>query len=139
MHEFCNLRSIDISSNNINEISPKCFVKLSHLDIVKMAKNQVAFLAAKSFFDLGTILLIDLAHNRLNKISKSTFFNVHEIKILNLFKISLKNIESGMFNLLRLSATLTSNFHICYVLPRGSLCFAKKRWYSSCTTFLLRP
>ena len=137
VHEFCHLQSIDISSNNINEISPKCFVKLSHLHIVKIAKNDIVVLADKSFFDLGTILLIDLSYNKLKKISKSSFFNVHKIHMLNLFKNHLKNIESVMFNLVKISITLTSNFHICCVLPKGSLCLAKKPWYSSCTTSLL--
>ena len=102
-----------------------------------MAKNQIVFLADKSFYDMRTILLIDLSHNKVNKISKSTFFNVHKIQILNLFENHLKNIESDMFNLVKISVTLTSNFHICCLLPKGSRCLAKKPWYSSCSAILL--
>ncbi|XP_078075304.1 leucine-rich repeat-containing protein 52 [Mustelus asterias] len=91
-------RYLDLSKNNIAELSSLELSLLSDLVHLDCSHNQISEISKLHFLSVGKLVYLDLSHNRLRSIGESTFASLTNLIILRLNdNKQLKQIEDGAF------------------------------------------
>jgi len=94
MHNFTNLKELDISENRM-DITQLYFVEsLEHLDI---SYNSLERIPAKAFSTLSNLKSLVLSGNKLKNLEKGLFKNLKSLEILELNKCGLHQLNNTIF------------------------------------------
>ncbi|GIY61103.1 chaoptin [Caerostris darwini] len=85
------LRNLDLSFNELNNLSLVNFTSLSKLQALNLSSNRISFLDGESFFSLTHLLELDLSHNPLKIIKEE--FSLHVLQNLKSFLVSNSSLS----------------------------------------------
>jgi Leucine-rich repeat (LRR) protein len=95
--EAIKLIEIDLSWNQIRQISADTFRGLSNLEALKLNKNEIGLIEAGSFRTLKKLKSLNLSDNHLKAITRKTFSGLENLETLGLSKNQIGTIEAGSF------------------------------------------
>lgn len=120
---FSGVRTLDASRLVLDEISTSAFFGTSSWDSIDLSNNNIKEITARTFASL-TIKLLDLSMNRLEKIDEKAFVGA-EIEKINLAFNKLKSTQFlnsfSFFNLVELNDNLLQNLDELKVKTDGWL------------------
>jgi len=76
------LRLLDLSQNQINEIFKENFIGLKRLDTLILRENQLTYLSYSSFSYCRRLTTLDLSDNKISMINSNAFHLLNHLKIL---------------------------------------------------------
>lgn len=82
LHNLHHLRVLDLSHNQLIQISPEDFYGLDQLDTLILRKNHLTSLSSANFQFNSNLTLLDLSDNHINQIDAHTFDYLPNLKIL---------------------------------------------------------
>ena len=132
-----NVTYLDLSFNLIKYILIHCFSHSNLLFTLILKCNIISQLSTKSFFNLPNLRFLDLSENPLIFIPNYSFKNLPKLSLLNLKSPLSEEIESNMFENIKLSPVIiNTNYHVYCVSPDNTICTLYPPWYASCSGFL---
>ena len=93
-----NLRTLNISHNNVTYLSQTAFCHLTRLEILDLAWNHIHFLSRNVFKNLGSLTCLILRGNHIQIIESSTFISLHEVNSINLEANQLSDLSDNLFD-----------------------------------------
>ncbi|XP_034488669.1 protein artichoke [Drosophila innubila] len=107
------LRSLDLSNNNLGEISPTIFSELENLQSLNLSGNHLAPLTPVIFKPLTRLQIIDLSHCSIRQLSGDLLAGLQDLKHIYLSGNQLQELQDGSFlNLWNISSIDLSNNRI---------------------------
>ena len=100
-----NLRTLNVSQNNVTHLSQNAFCHLTRLEILDLAWNHIDFLSCNVFENLGNLTCLILRGNQIRTIESSTFLSLHELNSISLEANRLSDLSDTLFDA---SSKLTS-------------------------------
>jgi hypothetical protein len=76
------LRILDFSQNEINEIYPSTFLGLKSLDTLILRQNHLTYLSSGIFSHCQSLTTLDLSENKISMIDSNTFYLLNYLKNL---------------------------------------------------------
>ncbi|XP_025113529.1 G-protein coupled receptor GRL101-like [Pomacea canaliculata] len=168
LHEVVlpNLRSLDLSYNELTEISDRFFAGLNNIVFLKISNNPVTSFYLHNFNYTSPLKILDVSHVRISEIDFAImrffpslmtlnvsgnqikyvtgqgFFSMMNLHVLDLRQCPLTHFPKGIFQALeRLESVFTDNYKLCCpaTLPKGFNvlnCHAPSDEVSSCDDLL---
>jgi len=129
-----NMKEIDFSGQNINELIPSTFNGLVNLNNINFSENKIKILHEKTFFGLTSLKSMNFSFNRLRKIHESTFNGLISLDYIDFRCNQLVEIHPSTFNgLLNLQSIVFASNHIEKVHEQTFS--GLKNLYSICFSF----
>ncbi|XP_033647370.1 leucine-rich repeats and immunoglobulin-like domains protein 3 [Asterias rubens] len=97
MEGFVSLRKLDLSYNNIVNITENTFPSQSNLHHIFLNNNRITLLAPRSLEPLRILQTLNLEKNRIEELPKELFLMLDKLVTLNLSRNKLSNIKSLNF------------------------------------------
>jgi Leucine-rich repeat (LRR) protein len=99
LHLLSNLKSLlwlDLSNNQITKLDYGCFKDLKATIGLNLSKNSISSLPLGIFVGLDYLNYLDLSHNQLKTLEEGVFHNLRRLKELNLNynSVSLENVQN---------------------------------------------
>lgn len=92
-----NLKTIDLSRNNVTEISALLFAQNTKLVVVNMGVNKLTALPANIFDALVDLQLLDLSENALTELPNEIFSKLTDLDSLSLSHNAFKSLSENLF------------------------------------------
>ena len=142
IHTICNglflnyrqLLILNVGFNEIEFLDKFCFPGL--VQYIDVNNNLLNVVHSKAFYNLIDLKFINLSNNFLEQFPKFLFYSFRSIKILSVKNISLKYIDSGIFNGMLIRYIETDDYRICCISPTFATCTNVRPWYLSCSDLL---
>ncbi|XP_033253021.1 uncharacterized protein LOC117192446 isoform X2 [Drosophila miranda] len=116
------MRMLTISGNDLSVMSSLHYLlKSSSIEELDLSRNNLVELNPRAFSKLSNIVFINLAQNNLKKIPEKVFEPVETLEELDLSYNSLSELPRGIFN-----GTTLSILHLKYNAFTGDLHFGMK-------------
>ncbi|OQR71808.1 slit3 protein-like [Tropilaelaps mercedesae] len=90
------LRSLDLSHNNIRDVTNASYQSLNQLYALNLMDNKISNLSQGAFDDLPSVRILNLARNGIHSIEQGTFDDVPGLHYLRLDANSLEDVN-GLF------------------------------------------
>lgn len=107
------LRHLDLSQNQIENISSESVSRLVKLQALNLSSNHITFLHEQSFHGLNFLVELDLSHNPLHKILHESPFSslvaLRSLHLCNASLISVATLPLPHLNLLNLKGNFLYN------------------------------
>jgi slit protein 2 len=100
------LRRLDLSKNNIREISADAFVGLGSLNTLVLYANNLTDLPSNLFKPLSELQLLLINANELKCLRKDVFQGLENLNLLSLYDNNIQSISNGTFDPLKNLQTL---------------------------------
>ncbi|EDV94639.1 protein artichoke [Drosophila grimshawi] len=91
------LRSLDLSSNNLGDIMPTIFADLANLQSLNLSRNHLMPLTPALFKPLTRLQIIDLSHCSIRQLSGDLLAGLHDLKHIHLGGNQLQELQDGTF------------------------------------------
>ncbi|KAK3799525.1 hypothetical protein RRG08_052709 [Elysia crispata] len=101
-----NLRTLDLTGNEINHIEDKTFNKADKLEDLQLSNNDLKQLNGKTFEGLENVKTLMLRGNKITCINNSTFAETPRLQLLSLYDNQIRCIMEGSFDRLHYLSTL---------------------------------
>ena len=82
LHYLEQLRVLDLSKNDLKEISQENFIGLKRLQTLILRENQLTHLSSSTFRSCRKIRTLDLSDNQISHIDPKAFHSLNQLKIL---------------------------------------------------------
>jgi Leucine-rich repeat (LRR) protein len=92
------LQVLDLSLNNIDNLSPAVLSGLANLQELRVKKNSLNFIADRALEGLLALERFDVSDNRLNSLPPELFSETRNIKEIYLQNNSINVLAPGLFN-----------------------------------------
>jgi len=96
---FKNVKSIEISLNEIERIYSYTFSDLNFLKYLDLNSNKIKEIDRQAFRKLPNLEYLNLSHNKLEKIDQDLFRGLVSLRIINLLENNLKFSEQNKLKL----------------------------------------
>ncbi|XP_022653778.1 toll-like receptor Tollo [Varroa jacobsoni] len=91
------LRSLDLSENEIQQVTNASYQGLSQLYALNLMGNQIGNISQGAFSDLRSVRILNLAANGIHKIEQATFDDVSNLHYLRLDSNLIEDVN-GLFS-----------------------------------------
>jgi Leucine-rich repeat (LRR) protein len=92
------LKSVDLSSNFLEELHPDEFSSAVGLKELKISNNQLRYIGEKTFKNLGNLVHLDLSVNRINMLATNTISSLTNLETLYLHNNQLTVLDVNLFS-----------------------------------------
>ncbi|XP_071957708.1 uncharacterized protein [Antedon mediterranea] len=96
--EYVNLETLYLEENELTEIKPAAFHKLTVLNDLRLNKNVIEILHEEAFEGLNELEIMYLSSNKLKSIPASTFHNLPKLKKLFIGNNLLSSLPNDVFH-----------------------------------------
>ncbi|XP_073237868.1 uncharacterized protein [Porites lutea] len=114
-----NLRQLILSSNAIGLLPESVFASLENLEELDFAHNALTTIPGRVFSNMTYLFGLYLWHNRINVLSKEAFINLSYLHLLYLSSNALTSLPEGVFASLERLAMLYLSSNALRVIPEG--------------------
>lgn len=115
-----NIRVLDLSNNQITELTDYSFVKYESLEILYLQNNSLSKLEPQVFERLRKVRYLDLSFNSLDKIPFQTFGDLKALLTLSLRGNRITSIPQNSFtDVSKLTSLYLSGNHIDSIHPKA--------------------
>lgn len=95
------LTTLDLSVNEISDLTSSMFRGLSNLMTLKLSGNAIKAIAPNTFEYLGKLYTLELDRNQISTMTSKTFVGLRELKRLNLNHNEIFNLGAEVFEPIR--------------------------------------
>ena len=127
---------LDLGFNSLGQIQKNCFASLWLLQTLIVNDNQINFIETGSFYNLTNLKLINLSNNPLIKQSQSIFKTSVQLKLFYVTNVNFMDIDIHAIQELSVKVIITTDYHLCCISSKDSVCPTHKPWYISCSHIL---
>ena len=128
--------TFDAGNKLIRSIRNKCFTHFGLLNILILKENLIASIKKHSFFNLCHLKFLDISNNPIRIFSNFILKNINNFKVLNILNLTLKSLDTLIFDDARMKIIVTNDYHVCCIAPEKIFCSAHESWYRSCSDIL---
>ena len=90
------VHTVDLSFNNISEISGHIFEKFASVRLINLTHNVLVRVGSGSFGNLPTLLTLDLSHNQIGEVSSGCFIHLISLRELLLQDNQITQMFAGV-------------------------------------------
>jgi hypothetical protein len=98
---FSHIKILDLSGNNIVDVTKEAVETLTRVEWVSLADNQIASLPRKDFINSDRILFLSFARNQIVHLKKTTFEHLGSLRHLDISGNRMVSLAKGVFEALR--------------------------------------
>jgi Leucine-rich repeat (LRR) protein len=106
-----NLKRLDLTFNNLKQVSLHLLSNLKSLLWLDLSNNQITKLDYGCFKDLKATIGLNLSKNRISSLPLGIFVGLDYLNYLDLSRNQLKTLEEGVFHNLRRLKELNLNYN----------------------------
>ncbi|KAJ8893673.1 hypothetical protein PR048_006273 [Dryococelus australis] len=104
-----NLRTLEISRNNIKYLEPGTFRNLSQLYRLSAWANRLQNLTRETFVGLNGLVGLDLTNNGIQELADDVFAELHNLKVLAMHANNFTYLPNNLFRNTRMLETIRIN------------------------------
>ncbi len=131
------MKMLLVQNNNVCNLTSHCFQSVPNVQILRLDRNNIAMIGKHSFTNLAELLLLSLSNNPLRSLDGNCFHNITSTEIIVfLWKINLTDKETNTFDDLNLHGIFTTEYYLCCIVSKKTICTASTPWYFQCTDLL---
>ncbi|XKL63724.1 hypothetical protein PGB90_006088 [Kerria lacca] len=112
---------LDLSNNNITDLTPFIFKPLWKLGVLMLQNNKIKIVKNNTFFGLSKLKNLHLEHNQIETLHSMAFYGLSSLTILDLSKQKISHIEKDAFLGLRMLTRLDLSWNKLLNLYDGTL------------------
>ncbi len=135
-HTELSLIYLNVSENNISELTSSCFRPLKYLRVLSLKRNQIEMLGYYLFYHNLSSIYINLANNNISSLHRETFQNLKHLNVLNLQNNPLSLFPFDILTDISLGNLGTNTYKLCCVAETVSSCSEPTPWFVSCLDLL---
>ncbi|XP_031844530.1 uncharacterized protein LOC116432175 isoform X2 [Nomia melanderi] len=121
---YCNLETLDLTSNNIHTLGSDNFVFQKNLLTLNVSNNAIRALAKNSLQGMDSLRVLNLASNNISDMDELAFKSTSELEVLDLSDNSITSLPEGLLKNLHRIRTLILNENSLLEIPTRNLALA---------------